>query len=490
MDARAGTGDPHTRPAKLAGSLVRFLAGESLPVIVCCALAILTVALLPQLLSTDGWLALVGGRLIAQHGLPHHDTLTVLGQGRSWVDQQWLGQIAFYGLDALGGVRAVLAANLMLVIGAFMAAVVYARKRGGRATTVALVALAALLPFLVTGIFARMQSFAYLPFVALVALLSTRERISIQRVLLVVTILVVWSNVHGSVLLAALLVALRGALGVRESRRLGRIDRKALALLVTPWLCLVASPYTFHLVGYYAKTAFNPSFSTYLSYWAPTTFSPISVPLLVLLFAFIWLLGRVADTYTTFERWLLIFGAVVGLLAVRNWTFAALLAIMVLPVGVDRALRTRTPRTTPWYGAPIAGVAAVATSIAIVAALANAPSKVDEGFPPAAGVAVAQAAAAPDAQIYAGIKFADWLMWAHPDLEGKLVLDARYELLRGAEVKRLALFSLGAGVDMPLGRPTVYVLDPGTDEHAIAALRPHLRVLYDTDHVFVADVRN
>ena len=81
-------------------------------------------------------------------------------------------------------------------------------------------------------------------------------------------------------------------------------------------------------------------------------------------------------------------------------------------------------------------------------------------------------------------------MWAHPGLEGKLVLDARYELLTGAEVKRLVLFSLGTGVDTPLGRPTVYVLDPATEDDAIAALRPHVRVLYETDHVFVAEVRH
>jgi hypothetical protein len=69
------------------------------------------------------------------------------------------------------------------------------------------------------------------------------------------------------------------------------------------------------------------------------------------------------------------------------------------------------------------------------------------------------------------------------------VLDARYELLTGEEVKQLVLFSLGTGVDTPLGRPTVYVLDPGTEDHAIAALRRHVRVLYETDHVFIAVVR-
>ena len=62
-------------------------------------------------------------------------------------------------------------------------------------------------------------------------------------------------------------------------------------------------------------------------------------------------------------------------------------------------------------------------------------------------------------------------------------------LYDGPPVDNLTIL-LGTGVDTPLGSPTVYVLDPATDEHAIAALRPHVRVVYDTDHVFVADARN
>jgi hypothetical protein len=491
MDAPAGKVDPPAaQEIGRFSSLGSFLARESLPIVVCCALTVLTVVLIPQLLSTDGWLALVGGRLISHHGLPHHDTLTVLGHGRAWVDQQWLGQLAFYGLHKVGGVRLMLAANLLLSMGAFTAAVVCARKRGGAPTTVAVVALLALLPFLVTGIFARTQSFAYLPFVALVALLSSRDRISLPRVLLILGVLILWSNVHGSVLLAVPLVAIRGALDLRQSRQLGATDRGAAALVVGPWVCLFASPYAVHLLTYYSTTVFNPSFSKYLSFWAPTTFSPISAPLLVLLFALVWLLGRTSDTYSSYERWFLCIGTVLGLVAVRNWPFAALLAVMLAPVGIDRALRKQSPRAAPWFGAPIAGVAVLATAIGVIAALARPDSSLTRNFPDAAGAAAARAAAAPGAEVYASIQFADWLMWTRPDLEGKIVLDARYELLKSEEVKRLVLFGLGSGVDIPLGHPSVYVLDPGTDDHAIAALRPHVHVLYDTDHVFVADVRN
>ncbi|MGZ4317216.1 MAG: hypothetical protein ACXVRS_15500, partial [Gaiellaceae bacterium] len=68
---------------------------------------LVVVAALPQELVQDSWLALVSGREVAQHGLSNTDSLTVWTTGRPWVDQQWLGQLFFYWLWLLGGLRAV-----------------------------------------------------------------------------------------------------------------------------------------------------------------------------------------------------------------------------------------------------------------------------------------------------------------------------------------------------------------------------------------------
>ena len=51
-----------------------------------------------------------------------HDTLGALTQGREWIDQQWLGQLAAYGVETAGGVRLLLALNVGLVAGALVAA--------------------------------------------------------------------------------------------------------------------------------------------------------------------------------------------------------------------------------------------------------------------------------------------------------------------------------------------------------------------------------
>ena len=86
-------------------------------------------------MSPDGWYAFLGGDLIVHHGLPSHDTLTVWGHGRRWVDQQWLAQLAYYGLYALGGLRLALLANAGVVAGSFVAAVRLAAAPGGTSST-------------------------------------------------------------------------------------------------------------------------------------------------------------------------------------------------------------------------------------------------------------------------------------------------------------------------------------------------------------------
>src|SRR5436853_2083825 len=51
---------------------------------------------LPRQVVSDTWMTLTYGREVVQHGLPSHDALTVMAHGRTWVDQQWLGQLAYY----------------------------------------------------------------------------------------------------------------------------------------------------------------------------------------------------------------------------------------------------------------------------------------------------------------------------------------------------------------------------------------------------------
>src|SRR5215204_2462995 len=75
---------------------------------------------LPRELFQDSWLTILGGREVVQHGLPSHDALAIWTQGREWVDQQWLAQLLFYGLYALGGIKLALSAHVVSAAGAFI----------------------------------------------------------------------------------------------------------------------------------------------------------------------------------------------------------------------------------------------------------------------------------------------------------------------------------------------------------------------------------
>jgi hypothetical protein len=408
--------------------------------------------------------------------------------GRDWVDQQWLGQLATYGLEAAGGIRLVIATNVVLVAGAFIAAAIHARRRGAAPGTLAIVLLAVLLPFVVTAMNVRTQSFAYLPFVALVWVLSRARPVSGRITAILLFVLMAWANVHGSALLAGGLIALRGAVDLVTAH-----GRRGVSwvLFLAPWACLLVSPYHVHLVAYYSHTAFNPSFATYLGQWAPSTFSPVSASLLLLAFATSWMLGRSASIYTHYERCLLVIAVLLALLAVRNWAFASLLMVMLAPRGFDQAVRKRPARPAPAAGAVVAGVAAAAAIAGIVGALSASKADLTQNYPAAASRAAAAAVESnPHAQVYAGIPFADWLLWTQPQLAGKVVFDVRYELLHTSEVKRVALFDAGSQVDSSLGRPVAYVLDPDVEKDAVNALRPTVRIVYKTDHAVVAVAHN
>ncbi|MDX6506049.1 MAG: hypothetical protein QOG06_693, partial [Gaiellaceae bacterium] len=70
--------------------LLRSLLEHDLPAVAVIAVSAAFLALsAPFLLVQDSWLAFVDGRLVATHGLPHVDTLTLWTLGRRWTDQQW-----------------------------------------------------------------------------------------------------------------------------------------------------------------------------------------------------------------------------------------------------------------------------------------------------------------------------------------------------------------------------------------------------------------
>ena len=165
-------------------------------------------AFLPSEMSPDGWYAFLGGDLIVHHGLPSHDTLTVWGHGRRWVDQQWLAQLSYYGLYALGGLRLALLVNAGVVAGSFVWAVRVAR---GARRDVLYVSIVGAIALGLSSYALRPQALVLPLFVAVTWLLVNDARAPSRRVFWTIPLLVLWANLHGTVTLGVLLVLLEVA---------------------------------------------------------------------------------------------------------------------------------------------------------------------------------------------------------------------------------------------------------------------------------------
>lgn len=411
-------------------------------------------------LTTDGWLSLAAGREIVRHGLPSHDHWTVLAQGRSWVDQQWLAQLALYAVHAVGGAGLLVVVNGLLSVGSFVAAMVLAARRGASWGSVAIVAGVGLLPYFATANAVRSQSLVY-PLILAVLIGTTGRGFGPRRIAWLLGILVLWANLHGSVLLGAALVV------GRALTELARPPRRAAAAVATVGAvaAVFVSPYAAGLPGYYRATALNGTFGKYLAQWAPTKLSAPSVPVFLLVLGIVWLNGR-SGRGTQLERGVLLAAALVGLLAVRNWPWLVLAATMLLPSFLDGGRPVAPP--SPAGRAVVALVGAFLIVAALIAGAAGFDKALRKDYPEQAAAAAASGDLA--GHLFVTTRLADWLLWERPELAGRIEADARYELLRSHELEDTVLFRYGSGMKRFTSRDRIFVLDPRTDDRAIDAL--------------------
>jgi hypothetical protein len=462
--------------------LSRFFAREALPLALVAFYAAVLAGLARFELVGDSWLTLVSGREVVQHGLPQHDQLMAMSHGVRWVDQQWLAQVVFYELAHLGGIRTAVVLHLLLLVGAFAIAVVAARKRKASATTVLWVGLACV--FLAPWAWQlRAQSFAYPLFAVTLWLLSADSRAPSRRVLLVLPVLALWANLHGSVVLGAGLVALRGLTIVRERGAAWKL--RAACLLSAPLLAL-ASPYGTALVGYYRHMLGSPLLSRFVQEWGPTTPAKawLFYPLAILA---VWLLGRNGGALTLFERAALLALTLTGFVALRHVVWFELAALMFLPVLLD-ANRKMT-LSEQRLARPVGALAALSL-LAIPIGLSAAPASwYGRELPTEATAELNQATKAPGADVFASETLSDWLLWQEPSLRGRIAYDVRFELLSVGQLDRLSAYHRRSGADWaaPTLPFSLLVLDRRVDSQLIRALeaRPGVRTIFHDQRVVI-----
>jgi hypothetical protein len=433
------------------------------------AFAIVLITHLRTALAADGWMALISGRVVAQHGLPSHDTLTVWAHGRQWVDQQWLAQLTLYGLDRLGGLPLALLVHAFLVIGALGAAAALARRRGGSARSATWIALPVLVAYWPEAVVMRPQSFAYPLFVAVLWVLVDELRRPSRRVYLVLPLLVLWANLHGSVVVGAAVVSAFAVTEIAASLR-GHprtVHVRSLVLLAAPWLCVLASPYATSLSHYY-RLIFSSGFGSYVTEWAPTTLTPAHAPVYLLALGGLWLFGRTGNRASWFEKLAFVGLTLLAFDAVRNGVWLALFSLVVLPRLLDAL---RAPAVEPKRLNRLLALAMlVLVGVATLGVAFEPDSWFTQSYPTAAGDAAA-AAVGSQGRVFANERYADWLVFEHPQLAGRIAYDSRFELLTSRQLRSVQGFrNLITGWRGTVRGYPVLVLDKQDDAQPIAAL--------------------
>jgi hypothetical protein len=443
-------------------------------------------------LGPDSWYTVLGGRIVSSSGLPRHDTLAILTHGRDWVDQQWLAHLGFYALWSAGGWRLALLSVVALYLAAFVVAAAAARRLGASDRSVAVIIVVCYVAGLANSAL-RAQIPAYLLFAFVLALLLADAERPSRRVYLVFPLLALWANVHGSVVLGAGLVALRGLTIAGSGLRAREAPRawlpRAGALVVLPWLCTLVSPYGLALPHYYRSVLGNSAIEHAASEWGPTTFanSPVFV---VLLLGGLWLVARSGAAATPFARLAVSGSGVLGLVAIRYVVWFALVAAAVLPVLLDAVWAPSSARRRAGVNIALASIAIAAAASLTAAVAAHGASWFERGYPGrAAGVVESAAAADPGLRVFADERYADWLLFEDPKLAGRVAYDVRFELLTSAQLSSLFHFRAEVGYDWQRAAAGygLLVLDPGSDSGAVKLFErePGSTVLYRDSNVVV-----
>jgi len=209
-----------------------------------------------------------GAEILAGRGIPSTDTWTFTAAGRPWLDQQWGAQVLLAGtLQAAGWTGlAVLRAALVGAISGLILLAIRRRAPAMHPRTAALLTLAA---FVVTSpaLALRPQLLGMVLFALALAILAARPQRP-RWLWLLPVVAAVWANMHGSFILAPVLVGLAWLEDLHErSTRAGR----TLRITIATGAATLVTPFGIGAWGYALGLATNREVTARVSEWQPPT---------------------------------------------------------------------------------------------------------------------------------------------------------------------------------------------------------------------------
>lgn len=406
-------------------------------------------------LLSDSYMTLYAGRFIAEHGIPHHEVFTLAARGRPWVDQQWLAEVIDYEAWRAGGYGALGLLNGVVIACAYAAlAAIVLRRGAGVAVAVACCTLAAVMAL--PGMFIRAQDLALPLFVLLLWLClgDAEAQVPSWRIVLVLPVLALWANLHGSVLLGAglavLFLAYRGWLMAARGQRGGARCYWLLAglALLTPLL----TPYGVHILSYYRELIGNPGVAASAPEdRAPSLLDPQSIVFFVALA--LGLVTVVAGAVRGRRPSAPLLGA--ALITAAATFYASRNVVwfgMAVAVLLGTSAQAWVPTAVPSRGF-LTGLATAALGIAglgVLLLLAPAAGGYERYTPLEAISAGARYADDhPAVRILGDNAAASALLWHEPQLAGRVAFDARLERYSARQLERWIVYQTGLGTGWP-----------------------------------------
>ncbi len=386
----------------------------------------------------DFYLSLVSGRFIAHHGIATHDPFPTISQGGTWLNQQWLSELAFFRVSQWLGPTGLTVLYACLIT-APLALLLWLCRRKGWPMLVAVTAF--YFPGVLAVIHPRAAGFTVLIFSLLVALLVAlwRERGAAtdgrrSRWLVPIAILALfalWANLHGGFIAGLLLLALATAgfaidhwRGIPGGLPLSRVAGLGIVGVLAAVIVTVATPLGAAIWSYLLSFQ-NQAISLASTEWESAFASPLAILYLVLAASFaawMWVRSprpRRATTLLVTLGFLVFAGY-----SVRNIVFIG--PVLALQVAWTAPNRNPTPLRLP-----VALVGAAAAAAALVAAILG-PARDDPtlGFP-VADYAIAHPPQHGRIVTYAGV--GSYINWRSP--QTRVVLNGWLEQYTPQELR-------------------------------------------------------
>ncbi len=225
-----------------------------------------------------------GGDILRTHALPSFDPYSFTSD-RSWVNHEWLSEVAFAAAYTLGGGLGLIAFKLLLIVAAGATVVAIARADGTRGRPLVIIGgltVAAMLP---RASQIRPQLFSVVCFAILLNVLRRAGKGQTRALLIVAPLFVVWANAHGGWLVGCAAVWAWSCGRVLELRREPAVRWiPPVAVSIAAALATLVTPYGVVLWSFLGSTV-GPS-RAFIAEWGPIT----SVPLLIVPWVVFWAL--------------------------------------------------------------------------------------------------------------------------------------------------------------------------------------------------------